>query len=131
MRHIWYLSVRNYNTSRKFKIIGEEGEPAVDVYKKAKEIRDNVRKKYEGQAVTVELISGTKAFKPPVGYSNPRGHMWCPYCCKPRIFIFNSYRGVSKCSICTISDSDFSVKLFNDVFKKEFADWARQKEVKK
>lgn len=134
MRYCWLISVRNHTSHRKFKLTGEENEPNVDVYRKAKQKKEEIEKKLQGQIVTVELISLTKAFKAPDKYAKflsegrtvVKGHHWCPYCRQFRVFAFDSYLGVNRCPICTISDQDFFFKKYNGIFYIEEVDMYRK-----
>jgi hypothetical protein len=123
---LWYISVRNYKTSRKFRVKPEAGETAIECYRRAKAKAEEIKSKV-GENVTVELISATTAFKPPEGYKKPRNHMWCPYCRKSRLFPFDEYRGVKRCIICGITENDFYIKKYNGVFYNEWMDYLRKK----
>lgn len=43
---------------------------------------------------------------------------WCPYCGEPRKFYILDYPGSRQCEICHISDHDFYVRKFNNLFKR-------------
>jgi hypothetical protein len=61
----------------------------------------------------VEILSRKIAFAPPKGAKLKRHEWWCPYCCKPRVFVEDSISGYKKCCICGISTADFYVKKYN------------------
>lgn len=114
------LSIRTYNRRRDFIFRPLQGETDLQCYQRAKAERDRLKSKYEGQPVTIELISRTKAFKIPDNFKLPKNHYWCPYCIKPRIFMNDDRLGVKRCSVCGISDQDFYVKLYNGIWEQEY-----------
>lgn len=122
-RSKWMISVRNHRTSRRFMVVGQEGEKPTEVYRKAKQAAQEITDKLRGQIVTVEIISRTHAFKPPVDKKAPKNHWWCPYCRKFRIFMWDRRLEVKRCPICGITDHDFYVKKYNGIFKQEWDEW--------
>lgn len=124
MRSKWMISVRTHYTSKQYIFTGKEGEKPAEVYRKVKQVAGQILDKLKGQIVTVEIISRTHAFKPPVDKKAPKNHWWCPYCRKFRIFMWNRKLETKRCPICGITDHDFYVKKYNGIFKEEWNDWA-------
>lgn len=87
----------------------QEGKSTTDLYKEAKAFREEVIKR--DPTVICEIISRKIAF-PPKGIV-PKTHWWCPYCCKPRIFMESNEYSTRNCIICGISDADWHVKKYN------------------
>ena len=121
MRYTWLILVMNTEKSRKFKVRGEEGQSNKEVYYKAKEKVAEIQRKVKD--CTIDLISCTKAFKPIEGKKAPRGHVWCPYCIKWRVFAWSEKLGVHRCPYCGISENDFYYKKYNGIFATEKQSW--------
>jgi len=65
-------------------------------------------------------VSYTEAFSPPEGYQpNFPRKTWCPYCSAERRFKKNPIQDCYICSICGISERDFWIKKYNDIWKYE------------
>ena len=126
MRAKWMLSIRTYTQRKDLIFRPHEGETDLQCYQRAKGQRDKLIEKYKGQVITIELISRSKAFKKPANFKIPKGHMWCPYCIKARIFVFDDRLGVDRCSVCHISDQDFYVKKENGLWEKEYIEYRRR-----
>ncbi len=121
MRYTWLILVMNMERTRKFKVRGEEGQSNKEVYRIAKQKMDEIKTKVKD--CTVELISCVQAFKPPEGKIAPKGHVWCPYCIKYRIFTWSERLGVRRCPFCGITENDFHYKKYNGVFAAEKQEW--------
>lgn len=52
--------------------------------------------------------------KIPKGIKLINNEIWCPYCSKPIILVFDKVLGVKKCPYCGISEKDYNIKLVND-----------------
>lgn len=123
MRPKWIISVRTHKSSKNFILKGPEGQTDLDFYKqviklKAQEIRNQYAE--AGIPVTVDTISGHTAFKPPKNSSAPKNHYWCPFCVKYRIFTWREDLGVYRCPVCGISDHEYWVRKYNDLFKRDW-----------
>lgn len=116
MKTIWTISVRAGNQRKDIRLetIGEE--KPQDTYRRVKEKAKVIELKVLGQA-TVDIISHSIPFKPK-GVKPHKSWRWCPYCNKWRVFNFDDYLGVNRCSICTISDHDFFVRKYNNLWDK-------------
>ena len=121
MRYTWMILVMNTESFRKFRMRGEPGQSNKEVYHAAKEKVAEIQSKVKH--CTVDLISCSKAFKPPEGKSAPRGHVWCPYCIKWRVFSWYEKWGVHRCPFCGITENDFDYKRYNGVFAQEKIEW--------
>ena len=117
---IWKIVIRYLGTKR---IIRLKGEDNLKVFNKAKEYAKELKEADTEQAMHIDLVSGTRAYGPKKGIHIKRYEMWCPYCIKPRAFVNDQRLGVNKCPVCGISDSDFYVKKYNGIFKKEYEDY--------
>lgn len=120
MKAKWMLSIRTYHKRRDFIFKRRDDETDLQCYQRAKAEMNKLKEKYTGQSVTVELISRNQAFKPPVNYKNPKGHLWCPYCIKPRVFVHDEYRDIDKCCVCGMSTMDFYIKKYNNLWTLEY-----------
>lgn len=126
----WIISVRDLRTHRKFKLCGKENETAKQVYQRAKEKAQELKAKLKSE-VTVELICNYTGFKPPVNSNPPRGHSWCPYCIKYRVFVWSEKFSLKRCPICSITEQDFYYKKYNGIFKKEYQDYLINVKIRK
>ena len=111
----WMISVRSGNNRRDFEFSGREEETPQDTYRRVKSNADKIAKQFEGKNVTVDLISLSVAFKPK-GVKPFRSWYWCPYCNKYRVFSFDPWLEINRCSVCGISDQDFYVRKYNGLF---------------
>ena len=121
MRYTWLILVMNTEKFRKFKVHGEDGQSNKEVYQIVKQKASEIRAKVHD--CTVEVISLTQAFKPPEGKVAPRGHVWCPYCIKWRVFSWSEKLGVYRCPFCGITENDFHYKKHNGIFAREKQEW--------
>ena len=114
-RTIWVISVRSGNNRRDFEFSTEEGETPQDTFRRVRSNADKISAQFIGKNVIVDIISRSVAFKP----KGPKPHKswyWCPYCNKWRVFSYDDYLGVNRCSVCGISDQDFYVRKYNNLF---------------
>jgi len=116
-RTLWMVSVRTKNQRKDLTIETEGQETPQETYRRAKKLVEKIKEQV-GKRATVDLISKTVAFKPK-GVKPHRSWYWCPYCNQWRVFLYNDYIGVNKCNICGISDQDFYVRKYNELWKKE------------
>ena len=131
MRAKWMLSIRTYTQRKDVIFKPHEGETDLQCYQRAKAQRDKLIEKYKGQAITIELISRAMSFKKPVNFQTPKGHMWCPYCIKARIFVEDGRLGIDRCSVCGISDQNYYVKKENGLWAREYLLYCCKPEDKK
>ena len=116
-RTIWMVSVRTKNQRKDLMIETKGQETPQETYRRAKKLVEKIKKQV-GKRATVDLISKTVAFKPK-GVKPYRSWYWCPYCNQWRVFLYNDYLGVNRCNICGISDRDFYVRKYNNLWGKE------------
>lgn len=116
-RTLWMVSVRTENQRKDLTIETEGQETPQETYRRAKKLVEKIKEQV-GKRATVDLISKTVAFKPK-GVKPHRSWYWCPYCNQWRVFLYNDYIGVNKCNICGISDQDFYVRKYNELWRKE------------
>jgi len=116
-RTLWMVSVRTKNQRKDLTIETEGQETPQETYRRAKKLVEKIKEQV-GKRATVDLISKTVAFKPK-GVKPHRSWYWCPYCNQWRVFLYNDYIGVNKCNICGISDQDFYVRKYNELWRKE------------
>ena len=116
-RTLWMVSVRTKNQRKDLTIETEGQETPQETYRRAKKLVERIKEQV-GKRATVDLISKTVAFKPK-GVKPHRSWYWCPYCNQWRVFLYNDYIGVNKCNICGISDQDFYVRKYNELWRKE------------
>jgi hypothetical protein len=121
--YIWKIIIRYAGTRKIIRFKGKEGQSSADVFAKAKEYAKQLKKADEDDTVSIDLVSGTRAYAPPKNAVIPKHQLWCPYCVKPRPFMEKPEIGVSKCPVCGISDSDFYVKKYNGIFREEYNDY--------
>ena len=114
---IWVISVRLGMKRKDIIVETKEEETVQDTYRRAKKVAEIAKERTQGLAV-IELISRSVAFKPK-GDKPHKSWYWCPYCNKWRVFRYDDYLDVNRCSVCGISDHDFYVKLHNGIFKRE------------
>lgn len=112
----WVISVRAGTQRKDIVIFSTEKEGPIETYRRVKKKAKQIGEKLEGRA-TVDIISRLVPFKPR-GYKPFNSWLWCPYCGKWRVFNYDDYLGVDKCSICNISTSDFYVKTYNGLWNK-------------
>ena len=124
-RTLWMVSVRTENQRKDLTIETEGQETPQETYRRAKKLVEKIKKQV-GKRATVDLISKTVAFKPK-GVKPYRSWYWCPYCNQWRVFLYNDYLGVNRCNICGISDQDFYVKKYNNLWEKEMMGEGRPK----
>lgn len=122
---IWMVSVRTENQRKDITIETKGQETPQETYRRAKKLVEKIKKQV-GKRATVDLISRTVAFKPK-GVKPYRSWYWCPYCNQWRVFLYNDYLGVNRCNICGISDQDFYVKKYNNLWEKEMIGEGRPK----
>ena len=116
-RTLWMVSVRTENQRKDLTVETKGQETPQKTYRRAKKLVEKIKEQV-GKRATVDLISKTVAFKPK-GVKPRRSWYWCPYCHQWRVFLYNDYIGVNKCNICGISDQDFYVRKYNELWKKE------------
>ena len=124
-RTLWMVSVRTENQRKDLTIETKGQETPQETYRRAKKLVEKIKKQV-GKRATVDLISKTVAFKPK-GVKPYRSWYWCPYCNQWRVFLYNDYLGVNRCNICGISDQDFYVKKYNNLWEKEMMGEGRPK----
>lgn len=117
---MWAISVRSPRASKMVKF---EASPKVAV-EKAKAVK---RKYAERRDVVVELISLTKAFAPPEGFKRKGSKWWCPYCRKVRVFLQDSELNLKYCPVCRISDRDWYVRTYNNLWDKALGSVPRRR----
>ena len=116
-RTLWMVSVRTENQRKDLTVETKGQETPQKTYRRAKKLVEKIKEQV-GKRATVDLISKTVAFKPK-GVKPRRSWYWCPYCNQWRVFLYNDYIGVNKCNICGISDQDFYVRKYNELWRKE------------
>ena len=79
-------------------------------------IVDRVKQKFQNINLEVHNVDTYKAHAPQSDEIS-RGVYWCPYCQGYHKFI-NGQGGYKQCPICGISDSDFYVKKYNNLWSK-------------
>ena len=121
---LWYILVKD--PDKRFNIRKQDKEDIKEYTKRIKTIYQKARDKF-GES-NVYLISGS-SYPPSKKTVKIKGQLYCPYCRKYRVFY--NYDGLRRCHICGVSDSDFCVKKYNGIFKREFADYARKKDKSK
>lgn len=121
--YVWKIIIRYAGTRRVIKFVGKGKQTSSEVFAKAKEYAKTLKVADTDNVVSIDLVSGTKAYAPKEGTKIPRNQLWCPYCVKPRPFIDKPDIGVRKCPVCGISDSDFYVKKYNGIFKEEYQEY--------
>ena len=121
--YVWKVIIRYRGTKKVIRIKGGPEHDNLTVYHKAKAYAKKLKEASQDEGMLIDLVSGSRAYAPKHGTKIPRGHYWCPYCLKPRIFYNDSEIGVKKCSVCGISDSDFYVKKYNGIFEDEYRDF--------
>ena len=81
-------------------------------------------KRLQEQGITPHIVSGSKAFPPPLKKRIPpeQGMLWCPYCLKWRNFVQKAIKrdelvgpNLWRCPICTISIKDAYVRMNNSM----------------
>ncbi|MCK9471808.1 MAG: hypothetical protein M0Q88_08660 [Bacilli bacterium] len=109
----WMISIRSINKHKQLLVDKGNNESDVEVFKKAKDIYVKIKQKYPNYVV--ELISRKKAFAPKekIKYD----YVYCPYCRKDRKFQYNYTTGYSHCPVCNISDKEYYVKKYNNLWK--------------
>lgn len=117
IKTLWMVSVRTGGQRKDILIRTKEGETPQETYRRAKKLVEKIKKQV-GKRATVDLISRTIAFKPK-GVKPYRSWYWCPYCNQWRVFLYNDYLDVNRCNICGISDRDFYVRKYNNLWEKE------------
>jgi hypothetical protein len=125
----WMLSIRTYSTTKNYIFRSRDGESTLDVYGRVKTEAKKVMDKFAGKPVTVDIISMTMAFAPK--QPGPKKHLWCPYCRKYRVFVWDSKFDVDRCPVCRITYNDYWVKKYNGIFRKEYLLTMGKKEEKK
>ena len=111
----WMVSIRNRNKHKNIMIEKEGNETAIETYQKAKQLYLEITDKYP--QYTVELISRHKAFPPK--HTIKRGYVYCPYCRVDRLFQTDTYTGYKHCPVCGISDMDYYVRDYNNLWGKK------------
>ncbi|MDR7870136.1 MAG: hypothetical protein RIN55_04700 [Tissierellaceae bacterium] len=53
----------------------------------------------------------------PKGVKLKEGQLWCPYCSNIVKFVKDDHLGINKCPFCGISDSEYSVRMVNKLWK--------------
>jgi hypothetical protein len=122
----WMISVRSGTQRVDFLFEGYSLETPQDTYKRVLNNATKLREKYPSPLVTIDVISRLIAFKPR-GEKPHKSHYWCPYCVKWRVFLYDEKTGYNHCNICGISDSDFYVRKYNSLWKREMAGLRRLK----
>lgn len=95
---MWRVRVRSKRINKRF----EDEEKARVYYKECK-------KKYK------KVLIATTKMKPIEG-KGKRGELWCPSCGEWRKFKKASRRNVKICDWCGLSDNDFYVKKYNNLW---------------
>lgn len=114
---IWMISVRTHDQRKDIFVKTEGAETPQDTYRRAKRLFEKI-KGQAGNRATVDLISRTIAFKPK-GVKPHKSWYWCPFCNQWRVFLWDDYLGVNRCNICGISDNDYWVKKYNNLWERE------------
>lgn len=109
----WVISVRTHTKRRDIIIHSREGETSVETYRRVKAQAANIKSQFEGKAVTVDVVSRTQAFKKPEKLVVPKGHLWCPYCIRPRVFVLDDKLDVHRCCVCGVCINEFYVSKYN------------------
>lgn len=120
MKHSWTILIRYGSQRKKYKVTGQEGESAVNLFSKVKEVVAKIRPQIP-ESATIDVYCNSKSFAPKKDAEHPRGMLWCPQCIKYRNFFDDDRLGCRRCSICGISDNDFAVKKYNLIFAIEMA----------
>lgn len=113
----WIISIRAFGQRRDVWVKATEAETPQDTYRRAKAKAEKIRLQ-TGNRATVDLISTNIAFKPK-GNRPHKSWYWCPYCNQWRVFLWDDSLGVNCCNICGISDADFYVRKYNNLFMKD------------
>ncbi len=109
----WVISVRTHTNRKDLTIQSYDAETPTDTYRRAKEHARRIAEKYKGKGVTVDVISRTLAFKKPDKVVVGKGHLWCPYCIKPRVFVLDEKLNIERCPVCGVSKHEFYVQRYN------------------
>lgn len=109
----WIISVRTHTKRRDIVIHTLENETATETYKRVKSQAQKIKAQFEGKPVTVDIISRTQAFKKPEAVKVPKGHLWCPYCIRPRVFVLDDKLNIERCNVCGVSKHEFYVSKYN------------------
>lgn len=64
------------------------------------------------------LVSLAEPTPPPEGFTPKKKNLWCPYCGEERVFITNSYLDLKQCPVCDMSDRDFYIRNYNNIWPK-------------
>lgn len=109
------ISIRNSNTHKKLLIDKDSNETDIELFNEVKEIFKDIKQKYPNHIV--ELISRKKAFRPK--NKAKKGYIYCPYCRQDRIFQTKASTGNKHCPVCNISDRDYYVRQYNNLWHKK------------
>ena len=109
----WVISVITHTKRRDITIHSHENEAVMETYKRVKAQAARLRAQFDGKPVTIDVISRTQAFRKPDNVTVPKGHMWCPYCIRPRVFVLDEKLNVERCNICGVSKHEFYVSKYN------------------
>lgn len=110
---MWGVSIRSVKAQKM--LIYEK-------FKKAKQVALAAKEKYASRPdVIIELISRSKAYPPPAKLKR-QGRLWCPYCCKLRAFYWDTQFDLNRCPICGISDHDYYVRTYNNLWQSQLSD---------
>jgi len=124
----WGISVRTPKKKVMKVVKQREGESLKGCLNRAKEAAKKLREKYANRSdIIIEIISRRKVFPPPDKLHMKRNEIWCPYCAKPRQFKkgqlveldgISFISNYARCIVCGISDSDWYVKTYNNLWPK-------------
>ena len=75
----------------------------------------------------VYIFDTNEVVAPPEDYMPTRsGTLWCPFCGTERRFV-NGGDGYRRCSVCKISDNEYSVRKFNHLWNETSTKRRRRK----
>lgn len=124
----WGISIRTKKKTIMRVVPRREGESLKGCLDRTKRAAIRLKEKYRHRKdIIIEIISRRKAFPPPEDYTPRRNLLWCPYCRKPRQFKRGQLIEVDnisfisqdrRCVVCQMSDNDFYVRTYNNLWPK-------------
>lgn len=114
MGYPWQIIIRKGNKRKDLMFKRREGENDKELFNRVKDYYLSLKEKYP--EYTIEVISRKFAFPPKEGHKSKIGYLYCPYCRKDRKFLYDHRTGYKHCSICGISDMDYYVRKYNNLW---------------